>query len=180
MSQADQHIEFTLDGPRSSIGADALSALGRSTFIRTFGHLYKSDDLNAFLDENHSCEVYRRVLNDPDYGVWTAHAGDQVGEAFGYLVAGPCNLPIEPMPEGAGELMRFYLQPEWQGRGVGKIMIERALAWMEERFDHLYLSVYAENVGAQRLYQRYGFAKAGDYHFMVGSHRDPEFIFKRR
>jgi len=38
---------------------------------------------------------------------------------------------------------------------------------------------YAQNVGAQRFYGRYGFKKVGEYGFPVGKTVDHEFILKR-
>jgi ribosomal protein S18 acetylase RimI-like enzyme len=45
--------------------------------------------------------------------------------------------------------------------------------------DEVQLSVWSGNPGAQRFYARYGFSKVADIHFMVGSHRDEEFLFAR-
>ncbi len=43
----------------------------------------------------------------------------------------------------------------------------------------LWIGVYSENHGAQRLYARQGFVKVGEYEFEVGAQRDREFIFWR-
>jgi len=40
------------------------------------------------------------------------------------------------------------------------------------------LSVYSENYGAQRFYQRYGFAKIADITFRVGTQLDAEFLYQ--
>jgi hypothetical protein len=40
--------------------------------------------------------------------------------------------------------------------------------------------VWSENRAAQRFYARYGFAKIADIGFMVGSHRDEEFLLELR
>ncbi len=157
--------------------AQTLSTLGRETFSQTFGHLYKSEDLNIFLRDSHAPEKYRMVLSDPAYGVWVAREAN--GAAIGYAVAGPCDLPAPDMPDGSGELMRFYILEEFQGAGLGQRMLNIVLGWLEENFDHSYLSVYAENFGAQRLYERYGFEKVCKYSYMVGNHADPEYIMKR-
>lgn len=157
--------------------ADILAGLGARTFSETFGHLYAQEDLAAFLDNNHSKDLYRRLIADPDHAVWLAR--NESGEPVGYMAAGPCNLPVEDMPESAGELVRLYLLEDHRGGGLGGQMMSVILDWLEARFEHIYLSVYADNLGAQRLYARYGFEKVCDYFFMVGNHKDPEFIFKR-
>ena len=176
MSSAAEHIR--IDGPAADITPEALSSLGKKTFVEAFGALYAREDLNAFLRDKHAPDYYREILADQAFGVWAAFdAGDK---PVGYLVAGPCGLPVDNMPDNSGELIRFYILGAHQGAGLGRRMLEPALNWLDEHFDHVYLSVYSGNFGAQRLYARYGFEKVQDYHFMVGDHADPEFILKRR
>ncbi|MEO1252560.1 MAG: GNAT family N-acetyltransferase [Pseudomonadota bacterium] len=165
-----------IDGPAPEISPGALSKLAGDTFALTFGHLYAREDLDAFLRDKHSPAVYAELLADAEYGVFIAF---QEETPVGYLVAGPCDLPVEDMPARSGELMRFYIMPDWQGAGIGKAMLNAGLDWLNERFDHLYLSVYRDNEGAQRLYARYGFEKVQEYFYMVGSQADPEYILKQ-
>ena len=59
-------------------------------------------------------------------------------------------------------------------------LLEAALEWLGERGrTPVYLGVWSENDGAQRLYGRYGFEKVGEYDFPVGDQLDREFILKR-
>ncbi len=156
--------------------AQTLAALGAETFVATFGHLYGEKDLNAFLAKNHTAGVYEALLRDPDYGLWISETPQ--GEAIGYAVAGPCSLPVPDLPVKSGELARLYLKKGVQGGGIGARLLEPALEFLRDRFDHVYLSVYAENAVAQRLYQRFGFVKIHDYFYMVGDHADPEWIME--
>lgn len=156
--------------------AGTLSALGAQTFIATFGHLYDERDLEIFLAKNHSRETYAGLLADPEYGVWIAETAD--GEAIGYAVAGPCSLPVPDMPARSGELARLYLKKGVQGGGIGARLLTIALEFLNDRFEHVYLSVYAENFVAQKLYERFGFRKIHDYFYMVGDHADPEWIME--
>jgi ribosomal protein S18 acetylase RimI-like enzyme len=155
--------------------APALAELGADTFAETFGHLYKPADIAAFLAKNHSRSVYEDLLTDDRWAVWLAE--DTEGPVA-YCVAGPCSLLVPDMPESAGELARLYIRSARQGGGLGAIMLTAALDWMRPRFRHIYLSVYAQNFRAQRLYQRFGFEKIHDYFYMVGDHADPEWIME--
>ncbi|MEQ8178714.1 MAG: GNAT family N-acetyltransferase [Amphiplicatus sp.] len=157
--------------------AKTVSTLGTTTFVETFGHLYREEDLSAFLEKSHSAGTYETLLNDAAWAIWIA---EQDGVPFGYSVAGPCTLPVPDMPESAGELSRLYLLKQSQGSGEGGRLLKVTLDWLEERFKHVYLSVYSENYGAQRLYARHGFEKICDYFYMVGEHADPEWIMERR
>ncbi len=162
--------------PALAKDAQTLAALGAETFVATFGRLYKQKDLDAFLVKNHAASVYAQLLSDPDYGLWIAETPE--GEAVGYAVAGPCSLPVPELPANSGELARLYLKKGVQGGGLGARLLEVALEFLQNRFEHVYLSVYAENFGAQRLYGRYGFVKILDYFYMVGDHEDPEWIME--
>ncbi len=158
--------------------AVTLADLGAATFSRTFGHLYKPEDVRLFLTEKHSAKTYRDLIIDNQSAVWLAR--DPGGEAVGYAVAGPCRLPAPDMPDNSGELLRLYVSEAARGAGLGQRLLGHVLAWLEARYDPIYLSVYSQNHGAQRLYKRYGFEKVHDYLFMVGNHADPEFIMKRK
>jgi len=157
--------------------AEALSRIGISTFTETFGHLYSSADLNAFLTESHSPEFYAAFLNDETCATWIAEGAQ--GEAAGYCTCGPCGLPAPEMPANAGELHRLYVQKTQQGSGLGRAFLDIAIDWLEAHFAALYVGVWAQNTGAQRLYRAYGFEKIAEYIFMVGEHPDPEWIMKR-
>lgn len=169
----DDAFTIAAAGPED---AATLAAIGARTFTDTFGHLYRPEDLSAFLEEAHVPETYEAMFRR-GYAAWLARDG--AGAAVGYCVAGPCALPVDPMPNSAGELSRLYIEGHAQGRGLGVAMLELAVGWLEARYEHLYLSVFSENVGAQRLYARYGFAKVAEYKYMVGNHADHEFLYQR-
>jgi ribosomal protein S18 acetylase RimI-like enzyme len=157
--------------------AETLTRLGRETFADTFAHLYPPEDLAAFQAEAHTPERYAAWAVDPAFGLWIAERG---GEAIGYALAGPCHLPHEAVTPGCGELWRIYVRKSAQGTGLGKTLMETALAWLEKPGRDLWIGVWSENFKAQRLYQSYGFEKAGEYEFPVGRQRDHEFILRRR
>lgn len=162
--------------PARESDAAALAAIGAETFIETFGHLYTAKDIADFLEKNHSQAAYRDLLADGRHALWLA---ENDGEPAGYCVAGPCTLPVPDMPANSGELSRLYFLKRSQGAGLGTRMLALALDWLDAHFEHVYLSVYSENYGAQRLYARHGFVKVHDYFYMVGEHADPEWIMGR-
>jgi GNAT superfamily N-acetyltransferase len=59
---------------------------------------------------------------------------------------------------GVGQLRWFILVPEARGTGLGKRLLNEALAYARERgFRHLYLWTFAGLDDALRLYERAGF-----------------------
>ena len=157
--------------------ADLLAALGAGTFVETFGHLYAPADLQAFLDESHTLAAYAKVLANPDYALWIA---ERDGDAIGYAQAGPCGLSHADAQPTDGELKRLYVRAGIQGGGTGRALMDAAMAWLlRDGPRPLWLSVWSENLGAQRFYARYGFGFVAEYEFIVGAQRDREFMYRR-
>jgi GNAT superfamily N-acetyltransferase len=157
--------------------AAVLAALGASTFVDTFAHLYDPDDLTAYLAEAYSLERTRADLADPAKAQWLV---EQDGEAIGYALAGPCGLPHAEVTPACGELKRIYFRKDRQGGGLGKRLFAQVMDWLQSKGPRdVWIGVWSENYGAQRFYARHGFEKAGEYGFRVGRTVDREFILRR-
>ena len=188
--------------------AEALSALSRTCFTQTFGHLYDPADLAAFLDEAYAPDVLRAELEDPDRATWLlfddpsdedgdpspspandpnapepqsqAPASSATQAPIGYVTACPAHLPHPDVAPGDGEIQRLYILQGHQGGGRGTALLTTALEWLERDGPRtLWIGVWSENYGAQRFYARHGFEIVGEYSFMVGDHADHELITQR-
>jgi ribosomal protein S18 acetylase RimI-like enzyme len=157
--------------------ASVLADLGARAFAATFGHLYPPNDLEAFLTDAHAPDKVAAELGHPAMAGWLA---ERDGAPIGYAVAGPCGLPHSDVTGSCGELKRIYVLAQGQGDGLGSRLMERALAWLERDGPRrIWIGVWSENLGAQRLYERAGFRKVGEYGFRVGDTIDREFILRR-
>jgi len=158
---------------------DALASLARDTFVETFGHLYKGEDLAAFLETAHAPATYDALLRDGRVAIWLATKSG-IGPV-GYGVAGPCKLPVPDLETTAGEIRQLYFRASAQREGIGSRLLTTMLDWLTARgHAPLYVGVWSGNLGAQRLYGRFGFEKIGEYDFPVGKHLDREFILRQR
>jgi ribosomal protein S18 acetylase RimI-like enzyme len=154
--------------------APLMARLGPETFTETFGHLYTPENLAAFL-LNHSVENWAEELSDPDF---TVRIAEQDGGAVGFAKVGPLGLPFEVTGPTA-ELRQFYVLKPWQGTGVAQALMDWVMGEARRRgAAQLYLSVFTDNVRAQRFYARYGFERVGTYAFMVGTHADEDIIMR--
>ena len=154
--------------------AAALAALHRRSFVETFAHLYRPEDLDAFL-RRLSEEGFRAELLDGEHRVRFAEAD---GEPVAFVKLGPITLPVEPS-RPALEFRQLYVLKAWQGAGVAQALSEWAIGKARERgAEELYLSVFTENHRAKAFYRRYGFTYVGPYKFMVGEQADEDEIWK--
>jgi diamine N-acetyltransferase len=165
----------------TDLDVDALSALGRDSFVDAFGHLYSAENLNMFLEKAYAPSAIAAEIANPDRLYQIAEAD---GALFGY-----CKLnlktgfgdDIEPglKRRRALDLSQLYMRGGMTGKGLGDALTRWAIKHARAHgYDDIYLSVYSENFGAQRFYQRHGFTKYADIYFMVGNHRDDEFLYR--
>lgn len=160
-----------------SADAETLAELGARTFVETFAHLYDPADLSAYLAEAYDLGRTRADLADPAKALWLVEAD---GRAIGYALAGPCNLPHDAVTPACGELKRIYFRKHAQGGGLGGRLFAEVMAWLQKDGPRtVWIGVWSENYGAQRFYERHGFAKAGEYDFPVGKQLDREFILRK-
>lgn len=169
-------MELTTLRAATAKDAEMLTTLGRETFVTTFGHLYPPEDLAVFLEQSHTPAQYAAWAENPAYGLWIAEAS---GQPIGYALVGPNTLPHPDAQPGDGELKRIYVTREAQGAGAGSKLMHAALDFLNRLERPLWIGVWSQNLGAQKLYERHGFTKAGEYEFPVGKSRDHEFILRR-
>lgn len=166
-----------IDRPATLADAPALAVLGAETFVAAFGHLYTPADLDAFLAEVHDPQAVAAEIT----GESCTH---RLVEDEGKLVAFcklryPSHYRHHSDARDPIELGQLYALPGYTGHGIGARLMDWALGVARERgHDAVLLSVYSENYGAQRFYQRYGFGKIADITFRVGDHLDPEYLYE--
>ena len=155
----------------------ALSELGISSFVDAFGHLYSAENLKLFLAQTHSVEVVAQELLNP---MRRYRIAEDAGRMIGYCKLGfDHSLPLELPGRAVMELKQLYLRSSHFGTGVAENFIEWAINTAHsQKMDDIVLSVYSDNPRAQKFYQRHGFEHAGNCFFMVGEHRDDEFLYR--
>ena len=127
----------------------ALSALAGETFSETFGHLYPPEDLADFLTGSYAVAKLAAEVADP--AQYWRMVVDEQGYAVAYVQCGPVSLPHpEADPAHEGELKRIYVRASHQGHGLGRRLIDAALAWMVERYGGaaISLDIFRQRVAA--------------------------------
>ena len=159
----------------SARDAEVVDAIFRKSFIDTFAHLYRSEDLEAFLAQ-FTKEAWEAELNDESYCFQLAECE---GKPVGFVKLGPSALPVTTSGP-AIEIRQFYVLHECRGTGVAHALMHWAMEEARVRgAREMYLTVYTDNRRARRFYERYGFEEVGPYIFMVGNQPDEDIIMRR-
>lgn len=162
--------------------ATALAAMAQRSFIATFGaDRYPPADLAAFLDGAMGTATYVRQIADPAYALRIAR--NREGAIIGFIKLGPNDLPMpagEPPLATTIELHQLYLLAEAQGTGIANEMMVWADTEARARGAvAIYLSVFIENIRAQRFYARHGYVEIGRNPFMVGNVVDDDRVWRK-
>ncbi|MEM6625668.1 MAG: GNAT family N-acetyltransferase [Pseudomonadota bacterium] len=169
----DRALKFADARPED---APKLAALGRDTFVETFGALYDPADLKQFLEETHDVSVWDRELEEPGMEVRFASSS---GKFVAYCKIGEMKLPFEYGDAPVLELRQLYVRESSQGVGVGRILLNWAIDRARERgAEDFYLGVWESNDRAISVYESRGFEKVGGYKFRVGNTLDDEVIMR--
>lgn len=158
---------------------EALSSLKlatfRETFLEGFGIPYPPEDLAHFEREKYSHSRVAAEIADQAHRTWVVEEGDRL---IAYAHVGPCGLPHAEVRDGDKELYQLYIRRDAQGAGLGKTLLDHALAWLRPFDRPIWLGVWSGNLRAVALYRRKGFVKVGEYQFPVGTWRDDEHIYR--
>ena len=159
--------------------ANAISEVAETTFKATFAHLYPPEDLATFLENWMPPHKVAAQIADPDWMLRVIR--NESGDIIGYIKLGPVDfdLPEGQEAEDAIELHQLYLLPAAHGSGAAADMMDWAMTEARARgAKRLFLSVYIDNLRAQRFYVRYGFYEVGKNPFHVGNIVDDDRIWR--
>lgn len=153
-----------------------LDQLFTTSFCDAFSHLYRPEDLDAFLS-SFGIDDWEAQLSNPAAHVFRIAEVD--AEPVGYVKLGPLKFAVDA--KGPSLLLdQLYVLKEHHGAGIAQALMDWALDEAKRRgARQLYLTVYVDNQRARRFYDRYGFEAVGRYDFMVGSQADEDLIMMK-
>jgi ribosomal protein S18 acetylase RimI-like enzyme len=157
--------------------AAALAAFAARTFQEAFAAENSAEDMALYLAANYGRERQGAEIRDP--GIVTLLAED------GRRLAGYSQLHEGPAPDcvpGAApiEIRRFYVDRNWQGRGIAQaLMMASVETAMERGARTVWLAVWERNLRAQAFYRKCGFEDCGAKEFVLGRDRQTDRVMVR-
>lgn len=94
-------------------------------------------------------ESWNKRYSDPNQHRWIAKNGEKI---VGFCVA--------YKEESNNRIWAIYVIPSLQGKGLGRKLMEKALAWLGNDRD-IYINLASYNTKALKFYEKFGFIKTG-------------------
>ena len=156
---------------------DDLRRFAIQTFTDTYAAINTSENMSAYIESAFDPEKLDAALRNPDCQHWIAFHGDEM--------AGYCKLNFREsqtaiQDETSLEIERIYVLKKFQGRGIGKSLIEKVYAIAaQQNLDYIWLSVWQKNENAIRFYESQGYWKTGEHEFVLGNDVQLDFIMRK-
>ena len=155
----------------------ALHDLSCKTFCETFAGQNTEADLQAYLDRASNMEKLRAELQNASSAFYFVYLGDALA---GYIKLNEAPAQTEIHDENALEIERIYIAREFQGHGLGRKLIERAIELARTGGkQYIWLGVWEKNEKAIGFYQKHGFYRIGAHTFLVGSDEQTDYLLRR-
>jgi putative acetyltransferase len=91
------------------------------------------------------------LFQAPGSWYYTALSNDEIAGGAGIF-------PSPGLPADTCELVKMYLRPEFRGKGLGRLLIEKCLEFAREAgYLHIYIETLPELRKAMSVYEKFGF-----------------------
>lgn len=167
---------FTIQAVRT---ADVLKlqSIARQTFTETFSSQNTEENMNMYLTEALSVEKLTLELEDSNSLFYFAIEDNTI---VGYLKLNTASSQTEKQPEEALEIERIYVLKAYQGRQIGQVLYEKALAIANElEVRYVWLGVWERNERAIQFYTKNGFVEFGQHIFTLGEDEQVDKLMKK-
>jgi ribosomal protein S18 acetylase RimI-like enzyme len=144
-----------------------LAELAAKTYADAFGSSLPEDVLADELEQRRSIAYFRLVVNTD-----TILVAEQGGRLVGYVQLSEVRISLvggQRPTEKDQAINALYVHSDFQGRGVGKALMDAAFDHPRfRRARNIYVDVWNENVRALSLYRNYGFRSVGECEVVIG------------
>lgn len=155
----------------------ALQALSIETFNETFKDQNSPEVMQDYLDNAFSDDKLEQELSRTGSAFFFAMA---VGEPAGYLKLNIDKAQSEDTGADTLEIERIYLSSRYHRNGLGKHLINHALAnAAQHNKTRVWLGVWEKNKPAIGFYQKMGFVQTGTHIFQMGDEAQTDLIMEK-
>lgn len=154
-----------------------LRNLSCRTYYETFADQNTPSNMKAYLRQAFALDRLRGELSDCCSRFYFLYAD---GALAGYLKLNEAPSQTDVNDDRSLELERIYVAKEFQGMGLGGVLMNRALMEARERKKaYLWLGVWEKNDRALRFYEKNGFYPIGRHVFVMGDEAQTDYLMRK-
>lgn len=167
--------QINITGVRLS-DIDILQNISIQTFTETFAGQNTEKDMQKYIAENLSVEKLFAELQNPGSQFYFIRSGNEI---LGYLKLNSGNAQTEKNNINSLEIERIYVLKEHHGKGLGYLLLKKAIAIARERSHScIWLGVWEKNTKAIAFYHKHGFVTYDKHIFKLGDDEQTDLMMK--
>ena len=162
---------------------EILLDFAKKTFVATYGHLNEPVFFEQYVSTHFTIEIFEKELSSPTIEFWIIKENDII-IAYNKLNINALHDAKEikiPTEGSMSELERIYVSETQKGKGLGKILIEKAIERASfYKNEWLWLGVWEKNTKALGFYKMMDFEIFGSHHFHMGDDLQNDFLMRKK
>ena len=156
-----------------------LTTIGRKTFYDTWRPVNTEEDMQNYMDKSFDSALIKSDIEADSVNTFLLAFIDKTAVGYSKL---RCDRFYEEFNnETAIEIERIYVLKEWQGKKVGKAMMDYSInIALQRNYKWIWLGVNTDNITAIEFYKLNGFSVFGEKSFKLGDAVDTDFLMKKQ
>lgn len=157
--------------------ANLVAELSRKSFEETFGAVNTKENMQIFLDEQFTTKELMSEVGRPEHKHMIIYCNEVPA---GYFFIKYRSHPLL-LNEKALEISRIYCLKDFQGMGLGKLMMQEVFREAKRKhFDQVWLGVWKQNTSALSFYHSFGYKIFGTTFFMLGKDCQEDWLMEKK
>ena len=154
-----------------------LQDISIETFYDTFKDSNSPENMKAYLDKAFTSKQLETELSNPSSEFFFVYFNEELA---GYLKVNRNEGQSEKMGDESLEVERIYIRSEFQRKGLGKILINKAIEIaVSQNKNKIWLGVWEKNENAIHFYKKMGFVESGAHSFFMGDEEQTDLIMAK-
>ncbi len=156
---------------------ETLRIISYQTFYDTFSESNTPSSIDAYMDNAFQIKKLESELSNPHSAFYFLYNEDEIA---GYVKLNEYEAQTDIHDPNSIEVERIYLLEDFQGKGLGKALIDKAIDVAHNvKKDYLWLGVWEKNEKAIAFYKRNGFFKIDQHSFFMGDEEQTDYIMRK-
>ncbi|MBW7475709.1 GNAT family N-acetyltransferase [Paenibacillus oenotherae] len=154
-----------------------LQEISIETFNDTFKDQNSPENMKAYLERAFNANQLEQDLSNVSSEFYFIYFNDELA---GYLKVNRNDAQSETMGDESLEIERIYVRYKFQGKGIGKYLLNKAVEIAtRHNKKRVWLGVWEKNENAIAFYKKMDFVQTGNHSFYMGDDEQVDFIMTK-